>query len=417
MHIRASKSVYLLGCNLKLNFIISQTNFMKIFKFLAVFLIVLGLVYIVVIGLNWNVFKTVFSNQEAMAEGSEWIEKTFSLAGLTEFIVAHPPLVSVVMDDSEGEASSTISFQEAVPRAMGSTGHLFLLLAYAEQVSVGALSPSQKIPLDDIERFAVPGYEPNRHKESIRFLSNNGKIVDGNVALDDLVAVMVLRNHQPSADALYVLLGKDVVADVVQGWAGNNAEVPKLWSAFHVATNLVENLDETESENLTFESTYQEIATQLVSPGTTVKSVFEYFKIDDLNYSFIEEKTAYLRLPKAMPFVMVEVLRSILDDDMDVVAQEIVLRHLSWPIEDDKVKRDFTAYYAIYDSRMSISSGLTIGTNVYTGRTHISAVYFDQLPIGFWMHMSSNLINQDFQMRLKYDPALFERTYIALMQN
>jgi len=41
-------------------------------------------------------------------------------------------------------------------------------------------------------------------------------------------------------------------------------------------------------------------------------------------------------------------------------------------------------------------------------------VFFDQLPVGFWMHMSSNLINQDFQLRMKYDPAMFERTAILL---
>ena len=49
---------------------------MRIAKFLAVFVLVTGL------GLPWwssvwnfNVFKTVFTNQEALAEGSEWILK------------------------------------------------------------------------------------------------------------------------------------------------------------------------------------------------------------------------------------------------------------------------------------------------------------------------------------------------------
>ena len=69
---------------------------MRIAKFLAVFVLVTGLVYLVVFGLNFNVFKTVFTNQEALAEGSEWIEKTYSLAGMTEFVAAHPDLVSVV---------------------------------------------------------------------------------------------------------------------------------------------------------------------------------------------------------------------------------------------------------------------------------------------------------------------------------
>lgn len=389
---------------------------MKIFKFLAVFLVVLGLVYIMVIGLNFNVFKTVFSNQEALAEGSEWIEKTFSLAGITEFIVAHPHLVSVVMEDAEAGTDSSaqsIRFQPEVPRAMGSTGHIFLLIGYAEQVAAGNLSPTQRITLEEIDRFVVPGYEPNRHKESIRFLSTSGKTMDDTVALDDIVNVMVLRNHQPSADVLYTVLGYDVVADVVQRWAKNGAETPKLWSAFHISTNL---MDVDSSDSREFETIYEEIASQIISPGTTVESIFTYFGIDDLNYTFFEEKESYTRLPKATPSAMVDVLNALHNGaETELGVREIVLRHLSWPIEDEKVKRDFTTYYALYDSRIAISNGLTIGTNVYTGRTHISVVYFDQLPIGFWMHMSSNLINQDFQMRLKYDPALFERTSDALM--
>jgi hypothetical protein len=391
---------------------------MKIFKFLAVFLVVLGLVYIMVIGLNFNVFRTVFSNQEALAEGSEWIEKTFSLAGITEFIVAHPTLVSVVMEDADvvnDETAQSIRYQPDVPRAMGSTGHLFLLIAYAEQVSLGNLSPSQRISIDEIERFVVPGFEPNRHRESLRFLSTGGKIVDGSVALDDMVAVMILRNHQPSADVLYSIIGYDIIVDVVQRWSQNRAEIPTLWSAFHISTNL---MDQDSSDIREFETIYEEIASQMISPGTTVGSIFAFFGIDDLNYTFFEEKESYTRLPKATPSAMVDVLRALHGGDgTDALTREITLRHLSWPIEDEKVKRDFTSYYAIYDSRMAISSGLTIGTNVYTGRTHISAVYFDQLPVGFWMHMSSNLINQDFQMRLKYDPALFERTSNALIKN
>jgi hypothetical protein len=34
-------------------------------------------------------------NRDAMAEGSEWVEKTYSLQGLTEFIEENPEYISI----------------------------------------------------------------------------------------------------------------------------------------------------------------------------------------------------------------------------------------------------------------------------------------------------------------------------------
>lgn len=392
---------------------------MKIFKFLAVFLVVIGLVYIIVIGSNWNVFRTVFSNQEALAEGSEWIEKTYSLSGLTEFIRANPELVSVVMQDTDERSDAdSILYQPDVPRAMGSTGHIFLLLNYAEQVNEGKLSPDSLFHLDDIERFNVPGYEPNRHKESLRHLKNNGKINDDYIRLDDIVAIMILRNHQPSADLLYTVLGRGQVEDTVERTTDNLVEVPKLWSAFHIAATMTDIDQNVSLGSRDFETLYNTIYDQLISPGTTAASVLRFYDIDEINYSFFEEKAAYTKLPKATPLAIAQLLATINNSKLiNDEVRSIILKHLSWPMHDDKVKRDFESFYAIYDNRIAISNGISIGTSVYTKRTHVSVVYFDQLPIGFWMHMSSNLMNQDFQMRLNYDPALFERTYSTLMQS
>jgi len=137
---------------------------MRLFKFLAVFAIVLGLVYIVVIGLNMNVFKSVFTNQDALADGSEWVEKTFSLAGLVDFIQVHPDLVSVTLSDTSSASnpdSSSITFEAEQPRVMAGTGHLILLATYARLVQDGLLNPDQIITKDQINRFVVPGFEPS----------------------------------------------------------------------------------------------------------------------------------------------------------------------------------------------------------------------------------------------------------------
>ena len=65
-------------------------------KFLLVF-VAATIVIVLAAGIpNYSAFKTLFSNTDGMREGYEYVEKTFSLKGLTEFIGEHPEYMSVV---------------------------------------------------------------------------------------------------------------------------------------------------------------------------------------------------------------------------------------------------------------------------------------------------------------------------------
>lgn len=390
---------------------------MRFFKFLAFFLIITGAIYLFVVGTNFNVFKTVFTNQEALAEGSEWVEKTFSLSGMTDFIAAHDSLVSVVMYPVGGD-SDTISFQAHVPRAMGSSGHLFILLAYGNAVDKGTLRPDSLISVQQLDRFVVPGFEPNRHKESLRLLDRSERVENGETELDNFVHLMIIRNHQPSADLLYTLLGKEAIAEQVRLHVGEETEIPALWSAFHLNTVINGYTTETHpthEQRQQFASEYKHFAASIMQEGRKAGDLLKDSGISRVNHSFFEEKYAYRWLPQIKAMQMAGVLENIyFGTHISDGAREVVMRHLNWPMNDPKLTRDFTDFNAIFDSRIAVSNGVVIGTSVYTGRTYVSAVYFDQLPIGFWMHMSSNLINQDLQMRLIYDPAMFERAQTTL---
>lgn len=384
---------------------------MRLFKFFAVFAIILGLVYIVVIGLNMNVFKSVFTNQEALAEGSEWVEKTFSLSGLVDFIEAHPDLVSVTLSDTStvGKPDTTaILFQATQPRAMAGTGHLILLATYARLVQEGVLSKDQIVSDQEISRFVIPGQEPSKHRETMRLLSEmNGN--QDNFTLDSVVQAMVMRNHQPSADAVYSLLGVENIEHTLAESGFVGIETPALWSAFHIAHAI------SKQEN-NYITEYSILSGRLLSDGNvTATTLLQANNITTIEYSFLDEKQAYRMLPTTTPESMSLFMVWMLDSNrFGSEASELVKSHLSWPMRDTKVTRDFTELYAIYDNRISISHGVAVGTSAYTNRTQVSTVYFDHLPVGFWMHMSSNLINQDYQMRLMYDPALYERSFSLL---
>lgn len=392
---------------------------MKIFKFLAVFAIVLGVVYIIVIGLNLNVFKTVFTNQEALAEGSEWIDKTYSLSGMVDYIQAHPDLVSVTLaaiEDIASDSSSTaIRYGENEPRVMAGIGHLILLGTYAELVSNGELSPEMTFSRSDIERFFVPGVEPNRHRESMRLLESTSGTNDV-FQLYDIVEVMVLRNHQPSADLIYSVLGVEHITAFLEKYSDGGIQAPAMWSAFHlavVASGQTRSIDGNPEDYRNYYDINLERLSSGKSDATTILNALGLKKLD---YTFFEEKNAYRNLPVAQPGSIARLLNTLLDEDhVESELRAVIVSHMDWPMQDPKVMRDFEVLYAMYDNRISVSHGVAFGTSAYTQRTYISTVFFDSLPVGFWMHMSSNLINQDYQLRLMYDPALYDRTYNLLM--
>jgi hypothetical protein len=388
---------------------------MRLFKFLAVFTIVLGLVYVVVIGLNMNVFKSVFTNQEALAEGSEWVEKTFSLSGLVDFMHAHPHMVSVTLDDTSGVTSPgalAIRFGDQTPRSMAGTGHLILLATYARLVQDGRISPDSTLTRAQIQRFVVPGFEPSKHRETLRLLTELNQSKDA-FTIDTIVQAMIQRNHQPSADAIFALLGTEEIAYTIESSGIQGISKPALWAAFHIAVASVH------SDSAAYQLSYQVNKQRLLeSSDTDVATLLTVATgQQEISYSFFDEKNAYRHLPKSLPGSMAQFMVRILNtSDTGIRAVEVAKSQLRWPMNDTKVARDFSELYALYDSRLSLSHGLTVGTSAYTQRTQVATVYFDQLPIGFWMHMSSNLINQDYQMRLIYDHALYERSFSVLME-
>jgi hypothetical protein len=84
-------------------------------------------------------------------------------------------------------------------------------------------------------------------------------------------------------------------------------------------------------------------------------------------------------------------------------------------MSNEKTARDFNAYYAIYDSRMGYLAGVDFGASTYENIPTAQVFVMENIPVGLFLHLSSNLMTQDFQQRLIWDPAL-RATAIALLQ-
>lgn len=396
---------------------------MRLLKFLGSFLLVSALIIGSIFYLNRDVFVTVYQNRGAIAEGSEWVDKTYSLSGLVEYIGEHPRHVSVVSYDIN-DPEAGIYFQPNEKRLMGTSANIFLLIGYARQVSEGLIDPDQLIALDDIKRFQLPKIDNNRHREALRSLSANNLITaDRKIKISDAVTIMIMHNYLAAADFLYYFLGPEKVSSLTNDLGTSRIESPLPYSGLHIAFNPAlheqtakerhEQLLSLDKDELIEEVTGYALAYQ--NDDDFRNRVNRHFENNEAELSFFDERLMYDIFPKGEPGALTVILEQIIRGELfSEEASAMIRDYLSWPMSSAAVRRDLDFYGALYDNRLSILNGLDMGTSTYTKNQHVQAVFFERLPIGFWMHMSSNFMSQDYQKRLIYDPALYETSKSVL---
>jgi hypothetical protein len=318
----------------------------RFLRFAGVFLGVILLVYLLVFGANFPVFRTLYDNRDAMADGSEWVANTFSLAGLAEYIAANPAQASVLV--AEGD-QVIVDYGADIRRPMGSLHHLFLLLALDDAISEGRISLQDRVDASAVRAYHVAGVEERRLGERLSALGETPE-------LWRLVDLMIRTGHWWIGDYLFERLGSETVNAKIASVSGGYVDGYRTWSGL--------------------------------------------FRDFDAASGFRAERALYDTFPKGSPRGLLAGLDA---------ASPRVLEWLAWPMENAAIRKDMTAYHALYESRMSILNGLSIGTSAYTGIRIRQVVMLTDIPTGLWFHFSANFMNQDFQQRLVYDPALQEK--------
>jgi hypothetical protein len=382
-------------------------------KFLFTFLAAAAFVFALVIGLNYSGFETLFENEEGMAEGSQYIENTYSLAGLTEFIGEHPEWVSIT-SYNVNDPDSGIFYQEDIPRALGATSNLFLLMEYERQVAKGLMDPTEIISLKEIEKFALPEISENNHNKLIE------EFEGGTAPLDDVVLAMLQNSDLVSADYLWFRLGEENIRTLIDSVGIPQKALPLPFSGMYMSINASLN-DTTALRSMSF----SDFAEESISEAKRLRNDDEYnqqvkdqFYDDRLSLTFMQERDALAYFPQATTQQLADLMARLLKNQvLSEEVSEAVKEKLRWPMGSEPISRNFNDYGAIYDNRMGLLGGIDFGTSIYDGHTSVQAVFFDQLPVGFWVHMSANHMQEDYQQRLIWDPALYETTQNEIAGN
>lgn len=392
--------------------------------FLAVFVAVAVATYALVIIPNYSAFKTLYANNDGMRDGYEYIESTYSLKTLTEFIGEKPEFFSIV-SYNVNDPDSGIYYNPDELSTLGAMGNLFLLIEYERQIENGLLEPDALVDLEEIEKYLLPQINQNAHEGAMEYLTAE----EVPVTNDNAMRAMLEYNSLALSDYFWFKLGEDNLRALMDSLNLETTEMPVPFSGYYsviaphisptVSADARENLDYfTEMSRDSMFAEMIETAYTFINDAQQNAMRKQFIEDERLAMSFIEERDALQLLPHTTAREITGLLTQLLNNE--IINEEVstgVKNKLRWPMDSEPIKRSFSDYGAIYDNRMGMLSGIDFGTSIYDGHTSVQAVFFDDLPVAFFIHLSSNHMQEDYQQRLIWDPALYETTIEQIEKN
>lgn len=390
---------------------------MRILKFIGVFLGTLIAVFLLVFGFNLDALQTLYNNSDDLQEGQEWVSKATSLKGLTEYIGSNLQHTSIV-SRSVTNPDTTINYGGDKPRTMGTLSNFFLITTYARLVENGDLDPNQRISITKTNRYQLPYIDASHHDDATSALKPY--IENGKVPLKKLVEAAIIYNDLAVADWLFFTLSQDAIKKTLNQLELSATDQPLPFLGLYIT--LHPKIQETDFDSLftklqtlspnKFRSVVLENAQRYLNDDTFHNRVNDLFDENNgLGLGFTERRDLLMLFPKSTANELSALMVQLEQDDL--ISAEVskhVKEIMDWPYAEQGLNNDFMYYGAIYDNRLGLLNGIDYGASVYSEEPFGQAVFFDSVQVAFWFHMSSNLMHQDYQQRLMWDPALRDAT-------
>ena len=388
----------------------------RITKFIGAFLLVAITLFGGIYWLNKSAVDAVLRND--LSEGSEFVPLTYSLKGLVEYLATDPDSYSLV-SIRDDKPDSSVYFNADTRRSLGNLAHLMLIASYVDAVHSGDLDSTSHVDIELLEQFHVPHFEPNRFRSDLGELKKLDQ-----PTINDLVFQLAENNNTVFADYLYQVLGPQRIAAIPSRFGIVGVESPLPWSG--IVTAWDPRVQERPFEMLRGEyeaecdTCYHTLITEfgqryLADAAWRDTVAARVSRGDDI--LFVEEKIRNQYTTRAVPEALASFFETLVEGDvLPTAARDHAVRILSWPMKNSKISREFEQYMAIYDSRMGYLAGVDYG--IVAGETEAVQQVFimENIPVGLFMHLSSNLMTQDFQQRLIWDPSLTKAVYDNLNQ-
>jgi len=393
----------------------------RLLKFVSIFLGVALIIFLLVFGLNREALLLVIDNRQALADGSEWVEKTYSMNGLAQYVSLHPEQVSIHSRNLDPDGDE-ISFGGDKHRSMGMISSFFLLTAYADGFDRGDTDPDERISWNEIEQFQLPRIGANELQLARRTARNHGQTdPDGFIRLADALPLLVSSQSPALFDYLLFHLGIDAMESLYRRLEVEKTDLPVPFSGLFLT--LAPSIHQVDAETIishwqqepreSFEAEAWANALTFFS-GDNRQQWQKTIEKERLGLNFLEQRELLTLYSKTTPREITRLLEQMLNGELlSEATSRRVESWLHYPVQESHLRQNFIRYGALYDSRLGLLNGIDFGTD-HNGTTRLQAVFFDQIHLAVWFHVSSNHMHQDFQQRLIWDTSLYQTLKQAL---
>ncbi len=419
---------------------------MRALSFLLTFLAVAVLVVGSIFWINRDTFLAVFQNRPAILEGSEWVEKTYSLGGLIEFMAEQPQhaaMLSVPFRHVSGTDISAsppegygterglapadglaqgrtpepsdgqpIRYRSDLMHPAGTLSNLMLAITYADLVTSGELDPDTQINAERVSSFHIPGLD-RRHQQTFRRWKSE---LPAPPTIDNLVRYLLRHNDPAAGDYLFFFLGPDEVSALTRQLGGGLIEPPVPQFGLRM-TALQKPAGLTLPEHLSAlgsmeRSVFLEDAVAAARRQWDQPRVVPEASIS----SFQDQRTLHGLYPRLQPDRFADIIASIWQNALISQPVSEILQQLLVRDPEDRLLAPHVRWYAAqFDERMSYLNGWSVAGKTKTPGFRVQIILAVDIPAGLWFHMNSNFMIQDFHNRMFYDPAIRTRSHDLLM--
>lgn len=412
---------------------------MRILRFLLIFLGTALLIVGSIFYINRDVFITVFQNRTAILEGSEWVDKTYSLGGLISYMAEQPGHVSMAsmsasLNDSRNNkpvtnrkihpknnlstnhvpdaADSFICIEPDQPVPAGTLSHFILFATYAEQVILGLTSPRSSVEVDKLKSFYLPGLDQGHRQRFEQWLRTLPEPPD----LEMLIRYLAHNRDPAAGDYLFFRLGEEAVLAMTERLGGGCLEPPVPLYGIRTQALTPQREPGLDHENLSarlgqlsdiprekFLRKSIELAhVQWVDPQENKPVSIRFFQ---------DERALYRLYPAVCAGTFSRMLLGIWKDHSLGYDVSRKIRNLLEEASQDRTSgADLKHYSSFFDERMSYLSGWSIATDPDDNVIRTQVILFHDIPPGLWFHMNSNFMTRDYHHRMLYDPEIRKRT-------
>lgn len=420
----------------------------RILKFVLIFIVVTVALLGSIIWFGWDAFRTLHENRSGMAEGSEWIEDTYSMSGLVHYIGSNDHYVSLQNltlevsgsdDPSHNEQEQNVleyslQLNTATPRAAGLVSSLYLLTAYAEGFSTGELDSTSIIDLNQLSSWQLPGVHEQAHKSLLEIAA--AVYPDLQVPLSVLVSWLPVSSDLSLHDFLLDYIGNEKIIQLYETAGLEQTEAPVPYSGLYLLSSewldgsmagfsegaltlqKQEGLDSEEDRAWVHQYAWKR-AREFHAGGPEVDTWKKALKEDRLGLTFMQERDALELFPRTSASDLSRFTERLFTGNLvSEPAADQVFTWLSWAGLRTEVRlssaNGILQSGSLYDSRMGLLSGLhLVRVREDFGEKEkimIQSAIFESLPVGLWFHLSANHMHQDFLQRLLSDSTLMNQT-------